>query len=679
MVTGELTLYAQWIELFTVTFNSNGGDSVTAQIIEDGSVAIKPIPTRTGYGFKHWYLNNEDTAFDFNTPIRANITLTAKWDADKYSIVFDTQDGRSPVNTLATHDDHITRPANPERTGYTFDYWSTDLAGNHEYDFENTVVTGELTLYAQWTINSYTVTFKKNDGTDDTYTTDDADFGTTIDEPAEPSRTGYNFIGWYKDVDGVTAWNFDLETMPVDGVTLYAKWEIKRFEVTFNVNGGNPAPENQIINHGSTVVQPSVTREHYHLLAWCTDEECTEEFDFATPVTGAMTLYAKWEINSYQVSFNTQGGTPISAVTVEYNSTFTAPTNPVKDGCTFAGWYKEAACNNEWIFDTDRMGAANMTLYAKWNVTVTFNSNGGSPVQTVTMREGSTVVEPTAPSKAGCRFLGWYYLSYEYCYDENLDSWDWAYVEREFNFNTPITKDTVLMAEWQEVCQITFDTNCDISIRDRIVDLGSVTAEPVILREGYVFQGWFLDNTLFDFNTPITENIVLVAIWQAIPYTITFESNCDIRMGTRTVPYGNKIIEPKIIRVGYNFKGWYVNEILTSAYDFDTPVTGPLILYAKWEKIVVEPEPENPAVNEPTEPTPPEEEIETPEKPEEPEIPNNDQPIEMPNENNVMEDNTVVGTNKNVSNLITTVTSTVCAVGFTIFAVSIIVLLRKRK
>ena len=113
---------------------------------------------------------------------------------------------------------------------------------------------------------------------------------------------------------------------------------------------------------------------------------------------------------TYTVTFDSQGGSTVSSQTVEDGGLVTEPTAPTKEGETFTGWYKESGCTNAWDFGTDAV-TANITLYAKWGInthTVTFDSQGGSTVSSQTVEESGLVTEPTAPTKEGYTFSGWY-------------------------------------------------------------------------------------------------------------------------------------------------------------------------------------------------------------------------------------------------------------------------------
>ena len=149
-------------EVYTVTFDSYGGTPVPpAQEVEYGLTATKPAdPTLKGYTFAFWYLGEDEqnaTAYDFNTPVTENITLTAKWNINKYTVAFNT-DGGTPVPPAQEVEYGLTatEPAAPEKTGYTFDGW---YLGDEKYDF-SAAVEQNITLTAKWEKKTYKVVAK---------------------------------------------------------------------------------------------------------------------------------------------------------------------------------------------------------------------------------------------------------------------------------------------------------------------------------------------------------------------------------------------------------------------------------------------------------------------------------------------------------------------------------------
>ena len=188
----------------TYAYGALGGTYAT-QIVQAGEKAIEPdVPSRQGYQFTDWYL--DDTKYDFDTAVTGDMTLTAKWTANSYTIAFDTNGGSDIDPITQDYGTQITAPANPTREGYTFIGWDKAIPA--------TMPAGDMTITAQWRINQYTITFDTDGGSEIAPITQD--YGTAITAPADPTREGYTFIGWDKEIPA---------TMPAENITLKAKWK----------------------------------------------------------------------------------------------------------------------------------------------------------------------------------------------------------------------------------------------------------------------------------------------------------------------------------------------------------------------------------------------------------------------------------------------------------------------
>ena len=146
-------------------------------------------------------------------------------------------------------------------------------------------------------------------------------------------------------------------------------------------------------------------------LAWFADEACTIPWDFTSSIYSAKTIYGKWSPTKFTVIYDSQDGGLVQTKTAEYNTTITAPTAPTRPGYTFVGWFKDAAGQTAWNFATDKV-TENTVLYAKWSINsyaVSFNSQGGSAVDSKTAKYNTTIAQPTtAPTRKGYTFAGWY-------------------------------------------------------------------------------------------------------------------------------------------------------------------------------------------------------------------------------------------------------------------------------
>ena len=374
----------------------------------------------------------------------------------------------SAVTDMKPHNNILTlRGALFTRAGYTQVGWSTVDGGEKVYGFEDIYTKNEaLTLYPVWNTNKYTITFDTNGGSEIAPITQD--YGTKITAPANPTRKGYTFKGWDKEIP---------ETMPADNITVKAQWGINQYTITFDTNGGSEiAPITQ--DYGTEITAPdNPTRKGYTFKGW--DKEIPK-----TMPAGNITVKAQWEINQYTITFDTNGGSEIAPITQDYGTEITAPDNPTRKGYTFKGWDKEIP---------ETMPAENITLKAQWEInqyTITFDTNGGSEIAPITQDYGTEITAPDNPTRKGYTFKGW---------------------DKEIPKTMPAENITV-KAQW-EINQytITFDTNGGSEIAPITQDYGTkITAPDNPTRKGYTFKGW-------DREIPETmpaENITITARWR---------------------------------------------------------------------------------------------------------------------------------------------------------------------
>ncbi|MBP7222207.1 MAG: InlB B-repeat-containing protein [Sedimentibacter sp.] len=354
-----------------VEFNTQGGSAVSSVSTNYNTTISTPTaPTRTGYTFVGWYKESACTnAWNFSTDkVIANTTLYAKWTANTYAIVYNLNGGTNSGSNPATYTYGVgVTLSSPTRTGYAFGGWYRESTFTTAITAISTTSTGTVTLYAKWTANTYAITYNLNGGTNSgsnpaTYT---YGVGVTL---SSPTRTGYTFGGWYKESTFNTA-VAAISATSTGTVTLYAKWTANTYAITYNLNGGTNSGSNPATyTYGVGVTLSSPTRTGYAFGGWYKEPTFnTAVAAISTTSTGTVTLYAKWTINTYTVTFNSQGGSAVSSVSTNYSTTIAAPTAPTRTGYTFGGWYKEAACTNVWNFTTNAV-TSNITLYAKWTL-----------------------------------------------------------------------------------------------------------------------------------------------------------------------------------------------------------------------------------------------------------------------------------------------------------------------
>ena len=276
------------------------------------------------------------------------------------------------------------------------------------------------------------------------------------------------------------------------------------------------------------------------------------------------------------VKFNNNGGSNVATQRVVKGQKAEEPNAPTKDGFLFDGWYKDETLQTKWNFATDTV-TSNTELYAKWELcfTVTFYTNGGSPMEPVSVKKDSKLTGVDEPTKTGFDFNGWYL-------DETL--------QEAFDLDTTIGADIDLYAAWKtKICTVKFETNGGTDITDGKVEYGNMVA-PVSNPEKTecVFGGWYSDEALqneFDFDTKILDDITLYAKWTVINYyNVKFETNGGGSIDTQRIKEDELATKPSDPTKNNSiFGGWYTDEELNNSFDFNTPITKELTLYAKWD------------------------------------------------------------------------------------------------
>ena len=216
------TFNGEVIRAYTVTFQSEGGSEVASQIRANTPADQPADPTKEGYTFIGWY--NGESEWDFETPVTADLTLTAKWQLNRYTITFDTAGGSEVPSITQDYGTAIIAPANPTKTGYTFAGWDKTIP--------TTMPAGDMTITARWQVNQYTITFKPENGGQDIVIKQD--YGTAITAPANPTKTGYTFAGWDKTIP---------TTMPAGNMTITAQWTENRVIVIIRPDDSKDEPD----------------------------------------------------------------------------------------------------------------------------------------------------------------------------------------------------------------------------------------------------------------------------------------------------------------------------------------------------------------------------------------------------------------------------------------------------
>ena len=611
---GDEELHVEFEAAYEVSFNSRGGSTVDSQYVLGGQFAKQPsMPTRDGCKFRGWFTTADLSGAQFSfkkEAITSDLVLYAKWLSDEtsinYTVTFNTDGGTSVSTQTHPAGDCAIRPvADPTKAStiaynYTFAGW---YLNDVEYDF-SLPLTDNIVVTAKWTATSvpYTVTYDSKGGT--AVASETVGFGQMFTRPTDPTNGNLIFICWLLDGE-----EYDFDTEVTEHITLVAKWAEEAFVVTFDSKGGSAVSEKNVVS-GETIIKPNDpvkigdAQYEYTFAGWMLNDVL---FDFNEPITSNITLVAKWDltIKTYTVTYDSLGGSAVESETKEYGETFTKPTNPTKQAdsqyiYTFASWTLDGV-----DYDFATTVTRNIVLVARWNMipvsseldsyAITFNSNGGTAVSVQYVLENSTAVEPTAPTKAADD-------QYEYRF------YYWSLDGVEFDFATPITSDITLDAQWLSIpvgggqvidpnapkmVAVTYNPAGGSLVASETVVIGATFDEPKDpVKEGneqysYKFAGWYLDGVKYDFNTPATDNIILVAKWNKVPtkYTVVFNTLGGTAIESITFDYGTVITmpdEPTKAADGkyiYTFIGWYVDGV---EYDFSKPLTDNIVLTAKW-------------------------------------------------------------------------------------------------
>mgnify|MGYP004465302341 CR=1 FL=1 len=419
---------------------------------------------------------------DTGDTVTINQSMQGKWQGKiSVTLTFDTDGGGEIVPITAQPGDAITLPT-PVRPGYTFAGWY-----NGEEKFEATTMpTQSLTLKAHWTISQYTITFDTDGGSEIAPITQD--YGTTIIAPAAPTKTGYTFGGWDKEIPG---------TMPAENVTVKATWTANTYMVSFDANGGSCTPTSKSVTYASTYGDlPTPTREGYTFTGWY-DGETKVEDTTTYQTAGDKTLMARWSADAYTVTYYVDN----SKVT-EQGYTYGASITPYvfqKSGYTVSAWKQ-----SDGSALPAAMPAKNLSVYATTAIityTISYELNGGTnaagnpasyTVETDTITLGD-------PSKTGYTFNGW----------------SGTELNGENNMTAVIAKgstgDRSYQAHWTvSKYTITFDTDGGSEIAPIAQDYGTaITAPEDPTKAGYRFDGW--DQTIP--ATMPAENVTVKAKW----------------------------------------------------------------------------------------------------------------------------------------------------------------------
>lgn len=503
---------------------------------------------------------NKDYMIPGATSVDFTTLATTKLVVPDHVVSFDEAGGSTVADQTVREGDRATAPGVPTRAGWTFAGWYTDATAGTQWNFADPVA-GDLTLHAHWAAITHTVSFATGGGS--TVGDQLVPEGQTPTRPADPTRSGYDFLGWVTASGGSTP--FDFTAVPTTGVTAYAQWSARSYAVDFDSDGGDAVVSQSVLT-GGTVTEPAVpTRAGWTFGGWF---QGAHRWDFGADTVGAagLVLTAHWSQGTATVTFDDGSGTDDR--TVGIGSAVTPPSDPSRPGYTFLGWFTDVSATVP--ADLTAPVTADLTVYAGWTRrphTVRLDPADSDPVATVTVLHGDPVA-PSTPSWAGHTFLGWF---------TDVSATVPA------DLTAPVTADLTLHAGWAlATYRVDFDSAGGSTAVPTMAAFGTPLARPAVERRGYDLLGWFGSGREWDFATDTVGGpLTLVARWTPRSYRVSF---VGAEIADQTVSFGGRASEPPTpARDGYRFLGWFQGD---RAWDFSRDdVEDSTVLTARWSEL----------------------------------------------------------------------------------------------
>ena len=525
---------------YSVSFNVNGGTSVSSQTIEEDYLATEPSTERRGYTFDKW-------DYDFSQPIIKNTTITASWNIITYNVYYDlnvpsdsiSQDVDNSMNVITyTVEDAITFQT-PSRKGYRFTGWDKNIE-------KGTI--GDVTVTASWDAVEYDIIYDFGDVDSVSKATNNAQNPSTytIEDAitfAEPSRTGYTFVAWNKKILRGT----------IEVQTITASWNIITYNVYYDLNVPSDSISQDVdnsMNVTTYTVEDAITfqtpsRKGYRFTGWDKNIEKGTIDD--------VTVTASWEVIEYDIIYDFGDSKSVSKATnnkqnpnkytIEDAITFAEPS---RDGYTFVAWDKNIVRGT---IDTQ-------TITASWEIieydiiydfgdskSVSKATNNKQNPSTYTIEDAITFAEP---SRNGYTFIAW---------DKSIASGtigtqtivaSWKIVEYEIIYDFGDSK------------SVSKATNNAQNPSKYTIEDAITFAEPS--RDHYTFVAWNIDKIV----PGTTDTQTIVADWIAEQHTITYVlsngwTNLENNITTYTIE-DQTITLYDAIKGESLFCGWYLDE-----------------------------------------------------------------------------------------------------------------------
>jgi uncharacterized protein (TIGR02145 family)/uncharacterized repeat protein (TIGR02543 family) len=519
---------------YVITFDPDGGtvQPPSGATDKDGKLYSLPIPTKEGYDFKGWSTAKTDgKTVTTSTVFSKDAAIYAQWALSIYTIKFNANGGTvTPDSGLTGVGWKLTLAALPIPTkeGYTFDGWFTTATGGEAVTIGK-IYSANTTIYAHWTVipppETYVITFNAEGGAVSPSNGATGEDGKLAALPT-PTKEGYTFDGWFTAATGGT--KVELSTVFPADATIYARWTLITYTITFDATGGEVTPASAITGEGGKLTLtalPTPTKEGYTFDGWFTAATGGEVVTLNKVYSAAATIHAQSTLKIYTITLDVNGvgafflppNLPLDAYeTVEGWTLQALPPAPTRNSYNFEGWFTLAAGGVE--VTTKTPFNADAAIYAQWTwvgVTITFALDDGfgtlppntpNPMQTI---EGGTL--PYLPDAISTRenyaFNGW---------------WPMISTGAQILPTNVFTGSGSIMPRWRwsgATYNITFDPNGG----ELTATLGTTEEEfrlkslPTPTKEDYHFDGWFTESgEHVELNYVFSASVTVYARWTAV-------------------------------------------------------------------------------------------------------------------------------------------------------------------
>ena len=618
------TYYATYTAPVTLTYGGSGAgfpaadsktSSYTYQLGGNTSVSFtvsSAVPTWAGYTFLGWADTANATAAQYQADdtitATADKTIYAVWSPTPYTITYDENGGTTVSDTQYDVTQPVTLAVAPARDGYEFGGWKLNAdAGNWSagtYTAGQSFTAGkygDVTLVAQWTPVSYTITYDPANGS--AATTVNYDVTTNLTLAAAPEKTGYSFAGW-KLASAVGNWSAgvyqagaNIGTGKSGTITLTAQWEKVTYTITYDTAGGSVSPANpasyDIETASFTLNNP--TRDGYTFAGWTGTglSAATMSVTIAQGSTGDRTYTATWTPISYSISYDLDGGSVSPANPASYTietASFTL-TNPTKPGYTFAGWTGTGLSAAAMSVTIAQGSTGDRSYTATWtedvyNITYTLGGGTNAAGNPATYKVTTETITLADPTRNGYTFDGWT--------GSNGDT-----PQKGVQIVKGSTGDKAYTANWTAIVYtISYELDggsvSGTNPASYTIESGAITlVNPT--KAGYAFAGWTgTDLTAaaqtVTIPTGSTGNRSYTATWTKDVYTITYNLGGGTVAGENPTSYSVDtptftLINPT--RNGYTFTGWTGTGLTSAAMTVAVSVgsTGERTYTANWSAI----------------------------------------------------------------------------------------------